>query len=60
MFSSPHPLPQSSSSPCRSEGSETTGDKEITKPYMWHRTYRSDRHMQVRDSLGTGPRQGLV
>lgn len=60
MFSSPHPLPQSSSSPCRSEGPETAGHKDITEPYIRHRTYRSDGHMQVRDGLGTSPRQGLV
>lgn len=60
MFSSAHPLPQSSSFPCRSERPETTGHKEITEPHRQHSTYRSDTHMQVRDSLGTGPRQGLV
>lgn len=60
MFSSPHPLPQSSSSPCRSEEPETASHNEITEPYIWHRTYRSDGHMQVRDGLATGPRQGVV
>lgn len=38
------------------KGLKQAGDKEITESYIQHSTYRSDRHMQVGDSLGIAPR----
>lgn len=58
MFSSPLPLPLSSSSPCKVKGLRQAGNKEITELYKQHGTHRSDRHMRVRDSSDTGSRQG--
>lgn len=40
------------------KGLRQAGNTEITESHIQHGTYRSDRHMQVRDSLGTAQGTG--
>lgn len=59
-FYSPLPLPHLTALHAESEGPDTDARQEITELHTQHSTYRSDRHVQVRDSLGTARRHELV